>query len=256
MMQTRDSEPDFTKPWQMSDVILVVENSELHVHKVILAMCSPVFERMFTSGFKEKEDDKIPLPEKKSEEIKEMLLVLYPFAKPITGHNVDFLLSLAREYQIDKLTARCEEYLLADVGEDEDKAVERLITAQSFNLEELQLHCIDLAKYIEVDLLEAYDSNEKISLENKVKILGKRSKHLEIALSNVLKSYRTCLTAFGNAAREEVNGPSYYRPKLKDNECFTYIKRATEKKYSSYLTSGKNILEDLQKVLKTVKVLW
>ena len=239
----------------MSDVILVVEESEFHVHKVILAMCSPVFERMFTSDFKEKEAQRIPLPEKKSEDIKEMLLVLYPFAKPVTGRNVDFLLSLAQEYQIDKLTARCEEYLLEEVGEDDYFAVARLITAQSYNLEKLELRCIDLAKNLSVEDLKDLDEDEgsKLSLENKAKIFEKRSIHLEIAFSKIIGSYREALRGIGHKARSELNVPDY-RAKLNDDQCFTYMQRAKEEKYNSYLSHGKTLLEELRKALKSVKL--
>ena len=85
---------DFSKPWQFSDVVLVVEGERFHVHRNILGMWSEVFTTMFTSGFKEKYSKDVPLPGKKSSEIKEMLLVIYPTsAKPINQENVAFYLT-------------------------------------------------------------------------------------------------------------------------------------------------------------------
>ncbi|CAH3022372.1 unnamed protein product [Porites evermanni] len=69
---------DFSKPWQFSDVVLVVEEERFQVHRNILGMWSEVFTTMFTSEFKEKTARDVPLPGKKSSEIKEMLLVIYP----------------------------------------------------------------------------------------------------------------------------------------------------------------------------------
>lgn len=69
---------DFSKPWQFSDVVLVVEEDRFHLHRNILGMWSEVFTTMFTSGFKEKYPGEVPLLGKKSSEIKEMLLVIYP----------------------------------------------------------------------------------------------------------------------------------------------------------------------------------
>ena len=47
----------------------------------------------------------VPLPGKKSAEIREMLLVIYPpSAKPIDESNYAFLLDLAKEYMMAKLT--------------------------------------------------------------------------------------------------------------------------------------------------------
>ena len=92
---------EFSKPWEQSDVVLLVEGQQFHVHRLILAMISPVFSRMFSSDFKEKDADKIPLPEKKAAEIREMLLVIYPsFCKPVNEINLHFLRPLAREYQM------------------------------------------------------------------------------------------------------------------------------------------------------------
>ena len=67
---------DFSKPWQFSDVVLVVEEDRFHVHRNILGMWSEVFTTMFTAEFKEKTARDVPLPGKKSSHIKEMLLVI------------------------------------------------------------------------------------------------------------------------------------------------------------------------------------
>jgi len=62
---------EFSKPWNQSDVVLIVDGQHFHVHRAILTMFSPVFSRMFSSDFKEKDADEIPLPEKKAAEIRE-----------------------------------------------------------------------------------------------------------------------------------------------------------------------------------------
>ena len=70
--------PDFSQPWKLSDLILVVEEERFHVHRAMLAFWSPVFEKMFTSEFQEKDKTEVPLPGKRASEIKEMLLLIYP----------------------------------------------------------------------------------------------------------------------------------------------------------------------------------
>ena len=84
---------DFLEPWTFSDVVLVVEDQKFHVHRSILAVWSPVFEKMFTSEFKEKNKDEIPLPGKKASEIKQLLYMLYPSLeeKQVTKANCYFL---------------------------------------------------------------------------------------------------------------------------------------------------------------------
>ena len=144
-------QPDFSQAWDFSDVVLKVEEERFHVHRSMLAMWSPVFSRMFTSEFTEKTAQEVPLPEKKSSEIKEMLLVIYPTSsKRINENNYSFLLDLAREYMMTKLTEKCEEFLM-DKFSSPNKyratlCLDLLDTAQSYGLEKLQEACIDKAQ--------------------------------------------------------------------------------------------------------------
>lgn len=95
---------DFSEPWKFSDVVLVVEEQRFHVHRSMLAIWSPVFETMFTSNFKEKNSEEIPLPGKRASEIKELLRIIYDTSwdnTVFTKDNCYFLLDLCREYQID-----------------------------------------------------------------------------------------------------------------------------------------------------------
>lgn len=100
--------PDFAHPWLFSDVILVVEDQKFHVHRQTLAMWSPVFKKMFTSEFQEKNLCEIPLLGKKASEIKELLWIIYPTMsgkarKTFTNENCYFLAKLAHEYQMDAI---------------------------------------------------------------------------------------------------------------------------------------------------------
>ena len=113
--QARNQTPypkDFAEPWKLSDVVLVVGERKFHVHRSTLAIWSPVFERMFTSDFKEKNSDEIPLPGKKASEVNELLQIMYPSLeeKVITRNSCYFLLNLAREYQIASITEKCEDF--------------------------------------------------------------------------------------------------------------------------------------------------
>ena len=67
----------FSEPWEDSDMILMVEDEKVHVHRVILIVNSPVFKAMFKSEFKEATASKIPLPEKKANEVLDFLKQLY-----------------------------------------------------------------------------------------------------------------------------------------------------------------------------------
>ena len=65
-------------PDETSDVVLEVEGRELHANRAVLAHYSPVFGRMFFSDFREKEQNKVPLPGKSYDEMETFFTVLYP----------------------------------------------------------------------------------------------------------------------------------------------------------------------------------
>ena len=166
---------DFSQPWQFSDVVLVVEEDRFHVHRCMLGMWSEVFTTMFTSKFKEQTDDEIPLPGKKSAEIKEMLLVIYPkSAKPISESNYAFLLDLAEEYMMAKLTEKCETYLMDRLFKTfhaKGFCLELLEIAQNHGLNRLQTACIEEAKEMKFKDLKNHKMYQKISSSNYRKIV-------------------------------------------------------------------------------------
>ena len=171
---------DFSQPWQFSDVVLVVEEDRFHVHRCILGMWSEVFTTMFTSQFKEKTAKEIPLPGKKSAEIKEMLLVIYPTsAKPISESSCAFLLDLAKEYMMAKLTEKCDTYLMDRLLSTyrgfsiirKDYCLELLEIAQNHGLTRLQTACIEKAKEMKFKDLKNHKMYEKISSSNFRKIV-------------------------------------------------------------------------------------
>ena len=106
----------FASPWKESDVILVVQDTEFHVHRQILALQSPVFKTMFNGNFKEANQKKITLKGKDREDMLQFLKLLYPpslidetltsFAGEI-NKNVLKMLALADEYQADEVLNQC-----------------------------------------------------------------------------------------------------------------------------------------------------
>ena len=192
--KTQENSLDFSEPWILSDVVLVVEEERLHVHRDILMMWSEVFTTMFTSQFKEKTAEEVPLPGKKSAEIKEMLLVIYPTSeKTINKDNYAFLLDLAKEYMMAKLTEKCETFLMygsqKPYGLPENAplctafldCLDLLDIAQNYGLERLQMACIKQAKDVSLKKLRNHQmyKNEKITFSNYRKIVEGRMKRLE-----------------------------------------------------------------------------
>lgn len=123
-----------------------------------------------------------------------MLLVIYPTsAKQIDGHNYYFLLSLAEEYMMEALTAKCEEYLLNCLRWPHQSpllCLDLLGIAQDYGLNDLQMVCIHQASKISFWKLKNDSKYTNINFSNYQKIvegmierLELESRHLEKALN-------------------------------------------------------------------------
>ena len=126
-MEFQDQVISFSEPLANSDQILVVEGQELHVHRAVLGLWSPVFRAMFNSDFKETAQEKIELPGKRAELFTKFLLLLY---SPDDSHLLDdgwvkeeayqsilIILDYAREYQTGKAVKTIGNKLLEYVRE-------------------------------------------------------------------------------------------------------------------------------------------
>ena len=130
----------FSVPWKSSDLVLKVADRKFHVHRAVLILCSPVFETMLSSEFKEKTSKEISLPGKDAADIEQMLRGIYPDQDLfISKENCLALLKLSNEYQIDRLNTRCQEYLSHWCRYDNmtpemtvDEALEVIIVSQRF----------------------------------------------------------------------------------------------------------------------------
>ena len=163
--ERKEIEQDISQPWEHSDLVLLVEGQPLHVHRLILSMTSPVFSRMLKGDFKEKTARTIPLPGKKYDQVREMLLAIYPAAawKSINEHNFHFLLALAHEYEIIDLIKKCESYLLENVaGKKTFDVLDLLVLAQKFDLKRLLDECIKKTESLSLEELKRQQKYEKI----------------------------------------------------------------------------------------------
>ena len=189
-VEDKGESPDFSQPWKFSDVVLVVEDKKLHVHRAVLALCSPVFEKMFTSEFQEKGKNEISLPRKKANELIKLLQIIYPSLseKPtdqIKEENCRFLLQLADEYQMDAIVRRCEDYIVTTLKRTRKGIIEELIFAQTYNLQKLKRTSIELAKDLSLQELKRNKLYGKINAENLQGILEEIIIRLEKEVSSL-----------------------------------------------------------------------
>ena len=165
--------PEFSVPWKFSDVVLIVEDQKFHVHRSTLAFWSPVFEKMFITDFKEKDNDEIPLPGKKASEIKEMLQIMYPSLeeKLVTKRNCYFLFELAHEYQIDSIAQKCEALMVTMVkNRTEYDVLAMLIYGQKYQIKTLISTCIYEARRLTLKELKQHRIRDQIEPDNYLQI--------------------------------------------------------------------------------------
>ena len=140
-------------------------------------MCSPVFEKMFTSEFQEKDNNEVPLPGKKSSEIQELLLMIYPSVadkeeKQVTEENCYFLVKLAHEYQIEAIVQRCEDFIVNKVKtKPRDDVLAELMFAQTYKLEKLKRASIDKAYNLSLTELKRNKVYDQIPSEDLKEIM-------------------------------------------------------------------------------------
>ena len=173
------AELDFSKPWKMSDVVLLVEDERLYVHRNVLVLWSPVFEKMLTSAYREKSIAEIRLPGKEAENVKAFLMMMYPPAdEQITLDNYDAILNLAHEYQIASIVEKCECFLVKKLHFDalhrsnkQQDPISLLILAQNYELKELTNACVKFAARYNLKELKEHELCDSIEPENYTHIL-------------------------------------------------------------------------------------
>jgi len=95
----------------LCDVILCVDQMEIHAHKMVLATNSPYFEMMFTASFMESVQERVLMREVRYEVLKGIVEYCYTGSLVVNGTNSLELLSIANMFQFEGIKDHCEAYL-------------------------------------------------------------------------------------------------------------------------------------------------
>lgn len=115
---------------EFSDVVIVVQQQEIKVHKLILAARSPVFRAMFTVDMKENRECRINIPDVSYDAAKEFLDFVYCAKISALNHPKDLII-LADLYQIEELKDACENKLLMNLCKE--NALDNLYIANLYS---------------------------------------------------------------------------------------------------------------------------
>ena len=196
------TELEFSRPWELSDFVLLVEEERFYVHRGIMALCSSAFSRLFHSAVGENLQT-VLLPGRKANEIREMLLVIYPASqKPISRNNCSFLLALARDFEMRTLTAKCEDFLLEALNWQRGWYIlNSLILAESYELMRLRADCIRRTQELRLGHLQNPEFYERVAHHTQLEILGKLLYASESEVSRLQNKVKEVAQQATNALR-------------------------------------------------------
>lgn len=184
----------FNSPWQDSDLILVVEKKQFHVHRHVLIAQSPVFKAMLTGDFREFTQTKINLPKKQPRGFLEFLKLLYPTSLVqggVTMANIESLISLADEYDVQLVIDKCLDFL---EGLEIDAANVKTILplACKYGHRRLRDRCVYFAQeYLQVREVKALaDDLDRETLD---RIIWRKLSKLEKMIANLAVPFRHSL---------------------------------------------------------------
>ncbi|XP_064464740.1 speckle-type POZ protein-like [Ornithodoros turicata] len=119
-----------------ADVTLIAEGKDFRVHKIILAMRSPVFAAMFRNNMKEKQENRVHLDDISAEALQGMITFIYTDTAPNMASLAVDLLRAAEKYDLKRLKSMCEYSLACSLSVD--TVVEMLRLAIKLNADRLR----------------------------------------------------------------------------------------------------------------------
>ncbi|XP_062578756.1 uncharacterized protein LOC134240706 [Saccostrea cucullata] len=175
-MSRFDEEPGVT------DLVLLVEGRKIYVTKAILMHVSPVFKTMFTSDFREKDQQELLLPGKKYDNFVLFLTQIYPGERPpLTGDVLRKILPYVDEYQVDYLKKDCQNILVQglEVSKGMRYLLENLYIATTYGFQELYQKALHLLRIFPLDPCRQSNIFQRLPSETKLDLAFARCRHLE-----------------------------------------------------------------------------
>ncbi|XP_052069031.1 uncharacterized protein LOC127708228 [Mytilus californianus] len=162
------------------DLIIKIENTKLHVNKEQLMAESPVFEKMFTSDFKEKDKQEIELDGKDLNSFVDFLRCTLPgIDEKLTDKTVHSVIPLASEYQTSRTLRKADEFLAEKskvIGDKitSEQIITNILQAELYQLPSFLEESITIASRKSFDKFVKNPKLDEITSETRMKIALKR----------------------------------------------------------------------------------
>lgn len=129
------------------------EKIVFNAHKLILAVSSPEFEKLFYLS--ESEMNEIVLLETSSESFNDFINFIYTGELEITHGNIEDLLELSQLYQITILTKKCEIFMNEESVVKKENVLKLLDLTSIHKLTELETICLKIVQENAIDLIDS-----------------------------------------------------------------------------------------------------
>jgi len=121
---------------QFSDVVVVAEEREFPVHRVILAQRSDVFRAMFAVDMTETQNKRVVIEDLSADTVSDLLTFIYTDSAPNVNKLAMELLAAAEKYNIPRLKAVCEAKLAKSLNID--NVIDRLLESETYRADQLK----------------------------------------------------------------------------------------------------------------------
>ena len=121
---------------RFSDVVVVAEEREFPVHRVILSQRSDVFRAMFDVDMTERQNRRVVIEDLSADTVSDLLTFIYTDSAPNVNKLAMELLAAAEKYNISRLKAVCEAELAKSLTVD--NVIDRLLESEKYRADQLK----------------------------------------------------------------------------------------------------------------------
>lgn len=172
----------FVNSKEMSDVTFVVEGRPFHAHKIALLASSEIFRTMFDGHYREKDADKIPIPNVRWPVFHAMMTCIYTGEVEVPSELAQELLEVSDQYMLERLKGLCEAAITKELAPDNVSAAFDL--AEAFNARELAKQCALYVLREQRGLLEAKEP--KLTPAGYAQLVAKVQARLRVAFDEAI----------------------------------------------------------------------